>query len=366
MPHTIAEIAAALGLMHEGDGTLQVTGLAEPATARPDELALAMTPDYAAALKDGGARAALLWQDADWRALGLGAAILPPRPRFTLAALSARLDPGQGYAPGIHAGACVDPSAEIGADVAIGPFTVVDPGARIGAGSVIGPHCHIGRDARIGEDALIHSHVTISARVAIGARFVAQPGARIGGDGFSFVTPEPSDAERARAALAGASAADGKEIQPWARIHSLGAVRIGDDVEIGANSTIDRGTVRDTILGDGCKLDNLVQIGHNVVAGRHVLFCAQAAVAGSAVIGDGVVLGGKSGVSDNITVGDRVVLGGASIVLTNIPSGRVMLGYPAMKIENHIESYKALRRLPRALRDLAALKKAVSKLGGND
>ncbi len=366
MTQTLASIADALGLPVVGDGSLPITGLAEPAAAAPDQLALAMNADYAAALSQGQARAALLWADADWQALGLSGAILPPRPRFSMASLTATLDPGQGYAPGIHPTALVDPTADIGPDVAIGPYSIVGPGARIGARTVIGPQCHIGWQAQLGPDGLLHSQVTVGARVRIGARFVAQPGARVSCDGVSVVTPEPSDAERARAAVAGDAEPGASGPQAWARIHSLGAVQIGDDVEIGANSTIDRGTVRDTVIGTGCKIDNLVQIGHNVVAGDNVLFCAQAAVAGSAVIGDGVVLGGKAGVSDNITIGARAVLGGASIVLSNVPEGRVMLGYPAMKIDNHIESYKALRRLPRALRDVAALKKAVPKPDGND
>lgn len=366
MAFTLAEIAAAIGQSCAGDGSIRITHAAEPATAGPEALALASTPEYAAGLAQGSARAALLWSGADWRALGLAGAILPDRPRYAMAALTATLDPGQGYAPGIHPTAIIDPSAQIGADAAIGPYCVIGPGARIGAGSVLGPHVVVGSDARIGPGAVIHPHVSIGARVCIGARLVAQPGAQIGGDGFSFVTPEPSDAERARAAIAGEAGAGAAAVQPWARIHSLGAVQLGDDVEVGANATIDRGTVRDTALGDGCKLDNLVQIGHNVIAGRHCLFCAQAAVAGSAVIGDGVVLGGKSGVSDNITVGDRAVLGGASVVLSNVPAGRVMLGYPATKIDSHIESYKALRRLPRALRDIASLKKAVSNRDRSD
>ena len=149
--------------------------------------------------------------------------------------------------------------------------------------------------------------------------------------------------------------------QNWARIHSLGSVQIGDDVELGANCCIDRGTVRDTKIGNGVKIDNLAQIGHNVTIGNDCLICAQVGIAGSTRIGNNVVLGGQTGVSDNLFIGDRVITGGATKVLSNIPEGRVMLGYPAVKMETHLEIYKSLRRLPRMLRDVAALQKAIFK-----
>ncbi len=355
MGHSIKDIASALGLTAEGETDLVVTGVAEPASAAPDQLALAMRPEYAATLASGAARAAMLWADADWRSYGLRTAILARRPRFAMAGLSALMDPGQGYETGIHPTAIVAPDAVLGQDVAVGPFSIVASGARIGTGSVIGPQCHVGRDATLGAGAFLHVGVRIGARVTIGARFVAQPGAVIGADGFSFVTPEVSGVERARETL---GAAGGDLPQHWARIHSLGAVSIGDDVEVGANTCIDRGSVRDTRIGDGCKFDNLVQIGHNVVIGRDCLICAQVGVAGSTAIGDNVVLGGQTGVSDNIHIGNNVITGGGTKVLSSVPAGRVMLGYPAVRMEAHIESYKALRRLPRVL---AALQKAVSK-----
>jgi len=154
--------------------------------------------------------------------------------------------------------------------------------------------------------------------------------------------------------------------QSWARIHSLGSVQIGDDVELGANSCIDRGTVRDTIVGNGCKFDNLAQIGHNVVIGDDCMICAQVGVAGSTRIGRNVVLGGQTGVSDNVFVGDNVITGGATKVLSNVPAGRVMLGYPAIKMDKQIELHKLLRRLPRLFGDVAALKKGVSNRPESD
>ena len=143
-------------------------------------------------------------------------------------------------------------------------------------------------------------------------------------------------------------------------------ISIGDDVELGANACIDRGTVRDTQIGNGCKFDNLAQIGHNVVIGNDCLICAQVGIAGSSRIGNNVVLGGQTGVSDNIFIGDNVITGGATKVLSNVPAGRVMLGYPAMKMDTQLDIYKQLRRLPRVIADVASLKKAVSKTDPSD
>ncbi|SPF80451.1 UDP-3-O-(3-hydroxymyristoyl)glucosamine N-acyltransferase [Pseudoprimorskyibacter insulae] len=363
MSHSLKQIAEALGLKAVGAFDIVIDSVAEPAQAGPNQLALAMKPEFAAMIPQGMAQAALLAEGADWQALGLKGAILSTRPRYAMAGLSGMVDPGQGYSGGIHPSAIIDPTAELGEGVSVGPFTVIGAGARIGAGSVIGPQCFIGWDAQIGAHAQLHTGVRIMARVEIGDRFIAHSGAVIGADGFSFVTPEPSGVEKARDSLG-----DQGEVaaQSWARIHSLGAVRIGHDVEIGANSCIDRGTVRSTRIGDGCKFDNQVQIGHNVVIGDHCLICAQVGVAGSTVIGNHVVLGGQTGVSDNLTIGDNVITGGGTKILAKVPAGRVMLGYPATKMDAQIETYKSLRRLPRLFRDVAQLQKSVSKLVGND
>ena len=363
MAYTIKEIAAALGAQAFGATDLSVTGVSEPATAGPEDLALAMSPKYAESLPQGNARAAMLWDGADWQAMGLEAAIVAPRPRFAMSGLSAMMDQGEGFGSGIHPSAVIDPTALIGAGVTIGALTVIGPRAQIGAGTVIGPQCYVGADARLGEGGFLREGVRLGARVTIGARFYAHPGAVVGADGFSFVTPEPSGVEKARATLGdqGTVAA-----QSWARIHSLGSVSIGDDVELGANSCIDRGTVRDTRIGDRVKFDNLVHIGHNVVIGNDCLICGQVGIAGSTVVGNNVVLAGQTGVGDNLFIGDNVITGGATKVMSNVPSGRVMLGYPAVKMDSHIESYKALRRLPRLFRDVAELRKTVFKSDKSD
>ena len=222
----------------------------------------------------------------------------------------------------------------------------------IGAGTWIADQVSIAPGVVIGAGCRIYAGVRLQAGVRLGDRVILQPNVVIGGDGFSFVTAEPSNVEIARETL-GDAALQAPDDPTWHRIHSLGGVLIGDDVEIGASSTVDAGTIRATQVGQGTKVDNLVQIGHNVIVGAHCLLCAQAGVAGSTVIGDRVVVGGKAGIADNLKIGNDVVLGGGSVVLSHVPAGRVMMGYPATKMQLHIDSYKALRRLPRLLRDIA-------------
>lgn len=358
MAHSVDEIAAALGAEAVGETALIVRTAAEPAEAGPDDLALAMSPKYADALGRGRARAAMLWEGADWKSFGLAAAILVARPRLAMAGLTRMLDPGLMVGPGIHPTAVVDPSALIGPAAAIGPFVVIGPGVEIGPDACIASHVTLGAGARIGKGVLLHAGVRIGAGVHIGDRFIAQAGAVIGADGFSFVTPEKSGVEEIRETLGKRN-----EIrhQAWIRIHSLGGVRIGDDVEVGANSCIDSGTIRATRLGRGTKLDNLVHVGHNVEVGEDCLLCGQVGIAGSTRIGNRVVMGGQCGVNDNIFVGDDVIAGGGTKIFTNVPAGRVILGYPAVKMETHVEMQKALRRLPRLAATVAAMQKAVPK-----
>lgn len=363
MRYTVQQIADALASDAAGDTDIEVARASEPGAAGPDDLAVAMSPKYAEDLGKGRARVAILWEGADWQALGLKAAIFAVRPRRSMAGLTAMLDRGQGFAAGIHPSAVIDPTAELGEGVSVGPLAVISAGASIGAGSVIGPHCFVGVDAALGENAFLREMVSIGARARIGDRFIAQPGARIGSDGFSYVTPEVSTVETARKTMGDTGDA---RPQSWVRIHSLGGVSIGDDVEVGANACIDNGTIRATEIGDGCKFDNFVHIGHNVRTGRDCLFAAQTGISGSVDIGNHVVLGGQCGVADNIFIGDGVVAAGGTKILSNVPAGRVMMGYPAVRMDQQTEMYKAQRRLPRLLRDLDALKKAVFKSGPSD
>ena len=359
MSQTIEAIAKSLSAQAEGDLSIAVTSASEPHLARADQLALAMDAKYLDGISRGAARAAIVPAGTDWRTLGLEAVIFVTRPRLAMAGLSRAFDPGPEIARGIHPTAVIDPSATIGIEAAIGPFVVIGRGVVIGARARIASHVSIAEGTHIGEEAMVLQGARIGARVRIGDRFICQPGAVIGADGFSFVTPETSGVEEIRATLGVRS-----EIheQSWTRIHSLGTVEIGDDVEIGANSTIDRGTVRATSIGAGTKLDNLVHIGHNVQVGRDCLLCGQVGIAGSSKIGDRVVLAGQCGVSDNIFVGDDVIAGGSTKIFSNAPNGRVLLGSPATKMETQVEIQKNLRRLGRLFTQVAELRETVTRL----
>ncbi|WP_112322684.1 UDP-3-O-(3-hydroxymyristoyl)glucosamine N-acyltransferase [Oceanibium sediminis] len=358
MKYTLGDIAQALGAEAAGDLSLPISGVAEPAVAERGELALAMEPTFAEKLGEGAAEAAVLWPDADWQAMGLKGAIFAPRSRYVLAGVARVFAHELHMNEGIHPTAIVEPGAEIGEGARIGPFCYIAKGVRIGPNALIFNHVSIGLDVRIGADAVLHPQVHIGPRVVIGDRFICQPGATIGGDGFSFVSPSRDAVEEARES---GTISEASRTTGFVRINSLGSVTIGHDVEVGANATIDRGTISDTRVGDGTKIDDLVCIGHNVQVGRHCLLCGQSGVAGSTVIGDRVVLGGKAGLADHLTVGSDVIVAGASAVSSHIPPGRVMMGNPAMKMELNVESYKAIRRLPRTMAKLDALQKLVSK-----
>jgi UDP-3-O-[3-hydroxymyristoyl] glucosamine N-acyltransferase len=336
---TIGQIATALGAAPLGDVSVVVNGVAEPASAGPDDLAIALSPKFAAGLAQGRARAALIWDGADWQAMGLKAAIVVTRSRLALAHLTQLMDLPEDASTGVHPTALVNPTAMLGADVSVGPFSVTQ----------IGAHVTIGAGVIVGAGGLIHDGVRLRPRVKIGARVILQPNAVIGADGFSFTTRDTAPEETIRKTL-GKVPLTAPVDATRHRIHSLGGVSIGDDVEVGANSTIDAGTIRPTQIGDRTKIDNLVQVGHNVVIGADCLLCGHVGIAGSARIGDRVVLAGKVGVGDNLKIGNDVVVTAASVVLSDVASGQVMVGTPAQPMQDWLAARRALRQATRGNR----------------
>ena len=357
--HTVADLATALGATFEGDGAIRVTGLVHPSMAGPDALVMASSPDFLKLIEPGSARVGLVAQGADWRAAGLEAAILAPRPRYAMAHATRAFAMPDALAPGIHPSAIVEPGAEIGEAVRIGPFVHVAARASIGAGSTIHSHASIGEDAVLGQGALVHAGARIASRVIIGARAIIHQNAVIGADGFSFVTPDLGAVEAAKSGGGSESATQNLALE---RIHSLAAVTLGDDVEIGAGTTIDRGTLRDTRIGSGTKIDNQVQIGHNVSIGETCMLCAQVGIAGSVQIGDRVVLGGKAGVADHLKIGSDVLVAAASAVAGNVRGRSIVMGVPAMPRDEAVRSVMAIRRLPRLMDTVEALKKRLSSM----
>ncbi len=362
MGFTIEQIAVALGAEAFGATDVVITGLAEPASAGPDDLAIAMSPKFAAGLAQGRARAGLVWSGADWQAMGLEAAIAVGRSRLALAQLTQFMDRRIRMPAGVHPTALVDGSAIIGVGAAIGPFVVIGAKAQIGAETQVAAHATIGAGAIIGDGGLILEGARVCPGVRIGDRVILHPNVVIGADGFSFTTTAPAPEEVIRKTLGRAplrAAADATRY----RISSLGSVHLGDDVEVGSNSTIDAGTIRPTSIGSGTKIDNLVQVGHNVVIGKDCLLCGHVGIAGSVRIGDRVVLAGKAGVGDNLTIGSDVVVTAACIVLSNVASGQVMTGYPAVPMQDWLASRRAVRQLRR---ETVEQQKQVPNAGEND
>ena len=356
--YTIKDIAAALGAEAAGNLDLTVTTVNQPQMAAADDLALAMEETYGEDLKAGAAKAAVLWDGADWKALGLEAAIFAPRSRYVLSRVTHVFEKKPQIGSGIHPTAVIDSTAKIGANPSIDPFVVIGANVTLGDNIRIASHVSIAEGAAIGHDALLLQGARIGARVQIGNNFIAQPNCVIGADGFSFVTPQPGAIEEARKTGTISAAS---ETAGFARINSLGAVAIGDRVEIGTCTTIDRGTIANTVIGNGTKLDNLVQVGHNVVVGENCLLCGNVGVGGSTVVGDRVILGGKCGVADHVTIGSDVIAAGKAGISSNVPAKRVIMGNPAVKMETNVEIYKATRRLPRLVAKVAELEKIVFK-----
>jgi len=248
------------------------------------------------------------------------------QPKVAFAKAAAILLEQRPIARGIHPTAIVDPLARVAASVAIGPYAVIEAGAHLGEGTQIGAHCVIGAGCWIGENCCVHPHVTLYAGVRLGSRTEIHAGAVIGADGFGY-------------------AFDGERY--W-KFPQAGIVEISENVEIGANATVDRGSLDDTQIGEGVKLDNLVHVGHNVQIGVHTVIAAQTGISGSSKLGHHVVCGGQVGIADHCTLEDRSIAGAQAGIPTGktIRSGRTVWGTPARPLEKFKEQYAWFARLP--------------------
>ncbi len=341
----LCDIHAALGGVLHGDGTRAIAGLASLESAGPDRLAFVAQARHAAAIESTQAAALIVPPELVPRASARGPCIETPQPypyfaRLTqwwrsrqLAAQRAAADPAE---PAIHPSAWVHPSAELAAGVRLGAFAVVEAGAQIGAGSEIGAQCVIGARARIGAQARLAAQVVIGHDCTLGARCIVHSGAVIGADGFGFAAHE----------------------ERWLKIEQLGAVRIGDEVEIGANTCIDRGTLDDTVLEDGVKLDNLIQIGHNVRIGAHTAMAGCVGVAGSAQIGAHCTFGGGAGVLGHLRIVDHVHITASTMVSRSIlKPGQYSGAFPIDDNANWEKNAATLRQLYALRQRLKALEK---------
>ncbi len=338
---TMAQIAEVLGGRLVGDGSLTISHVAHPADkAESGALVLATDKALLPLLAQNGAQAVLLAEGTEVPAF-LKAAILVGRPRYALSKLTGLFEEKVEVPVGIHPSAIVEPGAKIGKNAAIGAFSYVSSGAIIGDGCVIHPQVYVGPNVEIGANGLFYSGVRIGARVKIGARCIVHFNATIGADGFSFVTPQMGSVEAAKATGEVGQASNSELV----RIASLGAVEIADDVEIGANTSIDRGTIVSTRIGRGTKIDNQVQIGHNVVIGENCMLCGRVGIAGSVVIEDRVVLGGAAGVADHVKIGHDSVCMAMSGIAGNIPPRSLVGGAPAKPRDKLIQDAFSLGRM---------------------
>jgi UDP-3-O-[3-hydroxymyristoyl] glucosamine N-acyltransferase len=319
---TLGDLAARLGCRLVGDGAVEVHRVAGIDEAGPGDLTFVTSPRYAARLPSTRASAVIV---DDGVADAPCAMLRTAEPYVAVAEAVALLTPKPRPAPGISPLASVDPSAIVGSEVHIGAFACIGPRARIGARTIIHPHVVIGADAVIAADCTIHAHVSIREEVTLGARVVIQDAAVVGSDGFGF-----------------ARRADGSH----QKIPQVGRVVIEDDVEIGAQSAIDRPAVGETRIGRGTKIDNLVQVAHGVKIGQHALLAAQAGVAGSTSLGDAVVMAGQSGAAGHLRLGRGVVVSAKSAVTKDVPDGRHVAGIPARDVDRWREAVALAQRLP--------------------
>jgi UDP-3-O-[3-hydroxymyristoyl] glucosamine N-acyltransferase len=337
MTLTLAELAELIGGRLVGRGDVVVEGAASPHAAGPRDVTFVMTPADLPKLLSSSAGGAVVPEGVDVPGRDV---VQHKRPYVALSKTLETLYPPERVAPGVHPTACVDAAATLGARVHVGPHAVVHGGAVLGDGVRIGAGAYVGRDVKIGANSTVFAHAALYERVVVGARCIVHAGAVIGADGFGF-TPH-----------------DGGHL----KIPQVGGVLIGDDVEIGANTCIDSGTMEPTRIGSGTKIDNLVQIGHNCVIGRRVIICGSVGLAGSVTVEDGVTLAGQVGVNGHVTVGAGTVATAQAGIISDVPPKSVVAGFPQMPMEDWRRSSAAVRRLPDLLHEVRDMRRRLEQL----
>jgi UDP-3-O-[3-hydroxymyristoyl] glucosamine N-acyltransferase len=334
----LSDLAAQLDCRLDGDGAIEITGASGLEYAGPGQITFFGNPKLKALLDATRASAVIVPENAPAIARPL---LRSPHPYLTFARALTIFHPRPRPAPGVSPHALIEDGVMLGEDVSIGPFVTIARGARIGARTVIGSHVSIGADAVIGDDCDIRSHVTLCHRITLGQRVIVYEGVVIGSDGFGYA-PTP----------------DGH----YFKIPQVGTVIIEDDVEIGANSTIDRASLGETRIGAGTKIDNLVQIAHSCRVGRDVILSAQVGLAGSTTIEDRVTLAGQVGVAGHLTIGKGAIVTAQSGVPNSIPAGALYSGYPAIDNLDWRKASVLFARLPELRKQVIHLEERLAAL----
>jgi UDP-3-O-[3-hydroxymyristoyl] glucosamine N-acyltransferase len=322
-PHPLAVVVgAACGIANGRD--LLVEGVAPLHTAGPNEVSFLDNRRYASALDQTLAGAVIVHPDMEARVPAGSVAIVTTEPYAAWARVASLFHPLPPVSPGIHPSAIIAGEALVDPSAEVGPLSVIEAGAEIGPGCRIGAYAHIGSGVIVGRDCRIGTHVSLSHAI-LGARVYVYPGARIGQEGFGF-----------------ACTRDG-----YLSVPQLGRAILEDDVEVGANTTIDRGSSRDTVIGAGSRLDNLVQIGHNVILGRCCVIVAQVGISGSTVLEDFVRVGGQAGIAGHVRIGQCAEIGAQAGVMSDMAAGAKMVGSPAQPMKEFFRQIATLKRMAR-------------------
>ena len=336
--HTVASLARLVGGAVHGDGERVIRDVADLASAGSEHLSFLVSPKYLDAFRHTRAGAVLVAAPLDDAPCAL---IVCETPYRAMAVIAQTLHPAPTPAPGIDPGAIVHPQAEVHPAAAVCAGAVVGAGARVGARSVLSSLAYVGEAARIGEDCLLHPGAKVLHRCVLGDRVILQAGAVIGGDGFGYVP----DAQGRRH-----------------KIPQVGVVEVGDDVEIGANSTVDRATFGVTRIGAGTKIDNLVQVGHNVVIGRDCVLVSQSGIAGSTVLGDRVLVGPQAGIVDHARITSDVRLATRSGVAQSIDKPGDYSGAPAIEHRRWLRAVLSTYTLPELRRTVKEIERRLARL----